>query len=205
MPYIIALILGYLLGCSNMALYTAKARGVDMRAGGSRNLGAINSLLLMGWKAGILVCIHDIGKAVLAVIVSQRLFPHLPLIGHVAGTACILGHIFPFYLKFKGGKGYASYLGTMLALDWAFTLLVVLCAAALAWITDYIVAGSAATVLAYPIYLGFTTADWRPVLIVSLASAVVLYKHRENFVKIANGTEPRVRAFFVNKRDTADR
>ena len=68
--YILVILLSYVLGCSNMALYLSKLRGVDMRKGGSGNLGASNAMILMGWKAGIIVAVHDIGKAVVAVVRS---------------------------------------------------------------------------------------------------------------------------------------
>ena len=111
MGYLIAAVLGYLLGTSNMALYLSKIKKVDPRSGGSGNLGASNAMILMGWKAGILVGIHDIAKAALCVFLAKYLFPELIHVGAVAGVACVVGHVFPFYLKFRGGKGFASYVG----------------------------------------------------------------------------------------------
>lgn len=77
--YLAAGVLGYLLGCSNMALYLSKAKGVDLRAAGSGNLGASNAMILMGWGAGIAVGVHDIGKSVLAVVLARWLFPQTDL------------------------------------------------------------------------------------------------------------------------------
>ena len=111
MEYLLTILGGYLLGCSNMALYLSVIKKVDIRAGGSGNLGASNAVILMGWGAGVLTAVHDIGKAILAVIAARMIFPELEHIGAVAGVSCVLGHIYPFYLKFKGGKGFASYLG----------------------------------------------------------------------------------------------
>lgn len=105
LPYIVTILGAYLIGCSNMALYLSRWKGVNLRAGGSKNLGASNAFALMGWKAGLLVAVHDIGKAVLAVELSKWIFPAVPLLGFIAGVACVLGHMFPFYLKFKGGQG----------------------------------------------------------------------------------------------------
>lgn len=82
--YILVILLSYVLGCSNMALYLSKLRGVDMRKGGSGNLGASNAMILMGWKAGIIVAVHDIGKAVVAVVLAKHFCPGLPLIGAAA-------------------------------------------------------------------------------------------------------------------------
>lgn len=74
-------------------------------------------MILMGWKAGIIVGAHDIGNPALAVILARVLFPELEYAAAAAGVASVLGHIFPFYLKFKGGKGFTSYLGMTLALN----------------------------------------------------------------------------------------
>ena len=93
LPYIVTVLGAYLIGCSNMALYLSRRKGVDLRAGGSKNLGASNAFALMGWKAGVLVAVHDIGKAVLAVELSRWIFPAVPLLGFIAGVACVLGHM----------------------------------------------------------------------------------------------------------------
>ena len=159
MPYVIAIFIGYLIGCSNLALYISKVKGIDMKAEGTGNLGTCNALVLMGWKTAVLVFLHDIGKAALAVFLVRRLFPDVPWIGYTAGAACVLGHIYPFYLKFKGGKGFASYLGVALALNWKFAIILLIATGLLALITDYIVTGTVATVLAYPVYVSITTAD----------------------------------------------
>ena len=140
MKYILVVALGYLLGCSNMAKYIAAMKKVDLSAGGSGNPGASNAVILMGWGAGVLVAIHDIGKAALAVILARLMFPGAPLIGAAAGVAAVLGHIYPFWMKFKGGKGFASYLGMTIALNWKFAIVVLLLVAVVTLITDYIVA-----------------------------------------------------------------
>ena len=103
MAYAIAIILGYFLGCSNMAYYLAKGRKADLTKAGSGNLGASNATILLGWKAGILVAVHDIGKAALAVLAVKWLFPGVENAPAAAGVACVLGHIIPFWLRFKGG------------------------------------------------------------------------------------------------------
>ena len=94
MEYALAILLAYLLGCSNMALYISKIKKLDLRAGGSGNLGASNATALMGWRAGATVAVHDIGKSALAVVLAKLMFPQFPLIGAVAGVASVLGHIF---------------------------------------------------------------------------------------------------------------
>ena len=111
MEYAIIILVSYIIGTSSMSFYLAKLNNVDIRNHGSKNLGASNAMILMGWKAGILVGIHDIGKAFLAVYLMKYFFPDVLYVKEIAGVACVIGHIFPFYLKFKGGKGFASYVG----------------------------------------------------------------------------------------------
>ncbi len=189
MKYIFAILLGYFLGCSSMSFYLSKWKKVDIRSHGSKNLGASNAMILMGWKAGILVALHDIGKAALAVILAQIMFPNVVNIGAVAGVAAVFGHIFPFYLKFKGGKGFASYMGMTLALNWRFALILIVVVAFITLITDYIVIGTFTTIASVPTYMGFANHSYVLALILLVGTAVILYKHRENIVKLKNGTE----------------
>lgn len=189
MEYVPVILLAYLMGCSNMALYISKVKKLDLRAGGSGNLGASNATALMGWRAGATVAVHDIGKSALAVVLAKLMFPQLPLIGAVAGVASVLGHIFPFYLKFKGGKGFASYIGMTLALNWKLALVIMALVLIVTLITDYIVVGTTLTILSVPTYLGIVERSVPLVLILCIATGVILYKHRMNYVRIYNGTE----------------
>ena len=189
MGHLIAAALGYLIGTSSMALYLSKLQKVNLRAGGSGNLGASNTMQLMGWKAGVLVALHDIGKAVLAVLLARMLFPNLPYVEAVAGVASVLGHIFPFYLKFKGGKGLASYFGMTLALDWKLALLVGAAIVIVTLVTDYIVCGTVTTVVMVPAYVGLIGHSWLLAGILAIATVVILCRHTDNYRRIWNGTE----------------
>lgn len=189
LSYLFVIAVAYLLGCSNMAFYLSRLHSVDFRGGGSGNLGASNATILMGWKAGILVAIHDAGKALLAVLLARLFYPDLPNIGAVAGIAAVLGHIFPAPLKFRGGKGFASYLGMTLALNWKFALVVLGIVLLVTVITDYIVVGTTTTVLLVPSYLGWANQSFLLAGILLVGTLVILYKHRENYVRIAKGTE----------------
>ena len=193
MQYILVILLSYILGSSNMAKYIAAIKKVDLSAGGSGNPGASNAVILMGWGAGVLVAIHDIGKSALAVVLARALFPDAPLIGAVAGVAAVLGHIFPFWMKFKGGKGFASYLGMTIALNWKFAIVVLLLVALVTLITDYIVAATTNTIILVPIWMGLTAGSWLLFLILLLGSLVIAWKHRENYVRMYHGTEIRFR------------
>ena len=188
MTYFIIILIGYLIGTSNMATYLAALKKVDLRAGGSGNPGASNAMILMGWKAGILVGLHDIGKAAAAVLLARYLFPETVLAGVVAGVACVFGHMFPFYLRFRGGKGFASYLGMMLALHWKFALVLMLAVVIITLVTDYIVLGTMTTVISLPIYCAITQ-NLLAALILSAASLVIIYRHHDNLVRICRGTE----------------
>lgn len=186
--YIAILLLAYLMGCSNMALYLSKYKGVDLRAAGSGNLGASNAMVLMGWGPGVIVAVHDIGKALLAVVLARHFGQGLPFIGAAAGVACVLGHMFPFFLRFRGGKGFASYLGMTLALNWKFALLVMVIVALVTLISDYIVVGTVTSVILVPAYMAFTHGLYFSAIL-CIATAAILIKHRENYVRIYRGTE----------------
>ena len=198
--YVMAAVGAYALGCSNMAFYLSKLHKVDFRGGGSGNLGASNATILMGWKAGILVAIHDAGKALLAVLLANLLFPDLPNVGAVAGIAAVLGHIFPAPLRFRGGKGFASYVGMTLALNWKFALVVLGIVVLVTVITDYIVVGTTTTVLMVPSYLGWAHHSFLLAGILLIGTLVILYKHRENYVRMANGTEIGLRSAAKGER-----
>ncbi|MBQ6865784.1 MAG: glycerol-3-phosphate acyltransferase [Clostridia bacterium] len=189
MQYILVIILCYILGSSNMAKYIAAVKKVDLSAGGSGNPGASNAVILMGWGAGVLTALHDIGKSALAVVLARMVFPELPLIGATAGVASVMGHIFPFWMKFRGGKGFASYLGMTIALHWKFAIAVLVLVVAVTLITDYIVAATTTTIIIVPIGIGLLTQSVLIPLILLVASLVIAWKHRDNYVRMYNGTE----------------
>lgn len=189
MSYILPILLGYLLGSSNMAYYISRYQKKDLRSGGSGNLGASNATVLLGWKAGIAVALHDIGKAALSVILANLLFPEVDLAGAVAGVAAVYGHIFPFYLKFKGGKGLASFWGMTAALNWKLGLIAALVIFLATVITDYIVIGTFSTIALVPVYTGLILCSWILALILFLASAVIFYKHWENIGRLIRKEE----------------
>ena len=189
MIYVLTGILSYLVGCSNMALYLFRLRKVDARASGSGNLGASNTVILLGWWAGILVAVHDIGKAALCVWAARTLLPEVPYLGAVAGICAVLGHVFPFYLRFYGGKGFASYLGMTLALNWKLALVVLAGIVVVTLLTDYIVAGTTATIAIVPIWMGIVHHSLLLAAILLVGTAVIAYVHRMNYVRIFRGTE----------------
>lgn len=109
--------------------------------------------------------------------------------GGAAGVAAVLGHIYPFYLKFKGGKGLASFVGMMLALNWKVALGIMALVLLLTLVTDYISVGAMSCVVAAPIGIWVDGGGLILPLIICIASVVMLWKHRENIVRIRNHTE----------------
>lgn len=189
MEYILPILLGYLLGCSHMAYYLGKLKKLDIRTAGSGNLGASNATVLFGWGSGVLVAVHDIGKAYLAVVLARWLFPAAAYAGAAAGVAAVLGHIFPFYLGFRGGKGLASYFGMALALDWKLAAVLGIVIVGATVITDFISLGAIGTVVAAPVYVCLVSHDLVLAAILCVATAVMLFKHRENIVRIVKKEE----------------
>ncbi len=200
--YILTIVLSYLIGSSNMSYYISRIKRVDFRADGSKNLGASNTVLLAGWRAGIAVGVHDILKGVLCVILSQIFFSDLPYIGVLAGVSCVLGHIFPFYLKFKGGKGFASYIGVAYGINWKVALILTTIILVIMLLSDYIVVATTLTVTLVPIVYGFTERSYILPLILLVASMVIIIKHIENYKRMINKTEMRLSKIGKSKNKT---
>ena len=193
--YIAILLLAYLMGCSNMALYLSRYKGVDLRAAGSKNLGASNAMVLMGWGPGVIVAVHDIGKALLAVVLARHFGQGLPFIAAAAGVACVLGHMFPFFLRFRGGKGFATFVGMTLGMHWQFFLGLVIVVALITLFSGYIVFGTLLSITAYPVYVFFMDGAWIPMMIIAVASLAMLYRHRENFKRLREMKEMKLDLF----------
>ena len=189
MGYVLIVLAAYLLGSSNMAYWLSLINKVDIRKNGSGNLGASNATVLLGWGAGVIVAVHDIGKAVVAVLLAKQLFPEMEYAGAAAGVACVLGHIFPFYLKFKGGKGLASFLGSIAALNWKVGLAMALLVVVITLATDFISLGTLSVSVAAPVGIWLATGAIVVPLILCIATVVMVFKHIENIQRILNHTE----------------
>lgn len=185
--YLFAALLGYLLGCSNMALYLSWTKGFDLRETGTGNPGASNAMVSMGWAAGVAVALHDMGKAALAVVLARRFFP-AEFAGELAGAACVLGHMYPVFFGFRGGKGFAAYVGAILALDWKAAVALMVLGVVITLVTDYIALATLSTIVITPLYL-LWSRGWVPALLFALAGIPMFWKHRENIRKIREGTE----------------
>ena len=140
-----------------------------------------------------MVAVHDAGKALLAIVFAKVLFQNVAYAAEAAGVASVVGHVFPFWLKFKGGKGLASFIGMALGLIvWVGIGLIVLLFAVML-ITDYIVLGTVSVIISLPLIMAFVLHNPTGALIVLIATALIGWKHRENYVSIYNGTEIRFR------------
>ena len=191
MPLIV--LLGYFIGSIPFALVLARYRGLDLRKIGSGNLGAANVLRASGATAGVVVAVLDIGKGALSVLLVDQLSdgPALPA---MAGLAAIVGHIYPIWLRFRGGKGVATACGvfavlTPLAAAPAFAIFI-----ATVWITRYISLGSViASVVLPPV--AYVTGSPPPVVASAVAASIlIVFRHRSNLARLASGTERRIGA-----------
>lgn len=196
MEYLISGIIGYLLGTVNFAYLIGKKKGFDIRTRGSTNAGASNATITMGWKIGIIVALLDISKAVLSVIISRAIFPDIQLAGIITGVSCVVGHMFPFYMRFRGGKGFACYVGMILVLNWKFGLIIIASAVLITVISDYIALATISTVTVYPIYLLIISAGWIPAVLAAVASVLIIIKHLTNIRKIIKGEEVGLRKVY---------
>lgn len=204
MKYILCIIIGYLIGTVNPSYIIAKLRGFDIREKGSKNAGASNALILFGKVLGIGCALFDIAKATFAIWLCGKLFPELTYSFTLTGVACILGHVFPFYMKFKGGKGLACLGGMILAFDWRVFLIMLAAEIVIALATNYICFVPLSASVVFPIVYGIMCHDWLGALILCLVIPVMFFKHKENLVRIKNGTEMRL-SFLWNKDKELDR
>ncbi len=188
-PFAVAILIGYLLGCFNLAFIISKVKKVDLQNTGSKNLGASNTFITVGKGLGVLVGACDIFKCTLVVILARLIFPDIDYLPYIAGVACVMGHMFPFYLKFKGGKGFASFLGMSLGIHWKYFIVIGICIILITLITKYIVLATMATVISYPVFLFFDTQNWIIVTMVAILSCIIIMKHYKNLIRIAKGEE----------------
>ena len=186
---LVSALAGYLVGCLNPSYIIAKIKGFDIRKTGSRNAGGSNAVITMGKAIGVLCIFFDILKAFAIIGIMSAFFPESVLIYAVTGTACILGHMFPFYMSFKGGKGLACLGGMILAYDWKLFLLILFVEFVLALIIDYICIVPITASIGWPIIYGIIAGNLYGALIMLLATAAMMYKHLENIKRIKQGTE----------------
>lgn len=197
-------VLGYFIGTFNPAFLLSKLKGFDIRERGSGNAGATNVMLTVGKIAGVLCAIVDILKAFLAYRLGRRFFPLIQFAGILAGACCILGHIFPVWMGFQGGKGLACIGGVILAYSWKLFLVMFVFEVILTLSFNYICAMAMSTCTIFTLIYAFTTLDWIGTSVLALVTIVVHFKHIENMKRIMQGTEFRV-SYLWNKEAEIER
>jgi glycerol-3-phosphate acyltransferase PlsY len=197
---ILSLGIGYLFGCIQSAYLLGRWVGkIDIREHGSGNAGASNITSTLGVKFGVIVGLVDILKGFFAVQVIKWIYPANPELAYLAGMMAILGHIFPFYLRFRGGKGVATLVGMMFGVSWQLGILTLLIVAVPAILTDYIVAGSFSSFIALPIITYFQGYSTLYILFGVALTGLCFYLHRENIKRIRAGEELKIRAVVFKK------
>lgn len=189
---IAAIVFGYLLGSIPFGLLLTKFAGMgDIRSIGSGNIGATNVLRTGNKGLALTTLLLDGGKAALAVILVRYFVPYPPLAYSLAGVAAFIGHIFPIWLGFKGGKGVAAYIGAMLGIAWPVGLS--FCAVWLltAVITRYSSLSALLAALAAPV-LAYILSGPHLMGAAILMSAILIFKHRENIKRLMAGEETKI-------------
>src|SRR5208282_3095217 len=205
-PNLIAAAVGYLLGSIPFGyLLVRMLKGEDVRATGSGNIGATN-VARKSPALGIATLLLDAAKGLAAVLLARLLFigPHQPLIMTTAAFFAVLGHLFPIWLRFRGGKGVATSLGAFILLTPKSILGMVVLFLIIAVAFRYVSLGSVAVAAAFPLLVWALQEyqDPRQLIFIVLVSALVIWKHRQNIGRLATGTESKFRTNSENKSET---
>ena len=198
----IVAIIDYLIGSINFSvILSKKMAGFDVREKGSGNAGTTNMLRSVGKKAAAITLVCDILKGVIAILIAMlmnKIFPNSngALLVQIAGVAVILGHTFPIFFKFKGGKGVATSLGVLIMSNWQIGLICLVFALILIILTQMVSVGSIAAAILYPVLTIFIPQNYilpGNYIIYSVVLAVIIvFNHRENVKRLLSGTENRI-------------
>lgn len=184
--------LSYLLGSVSFAVLLVRWKtGTDIRSEGSGNAGATNVLRAHGKKLGLLVALFDVAKGAAAVLL-MRLVSSDPRAAAAAALAAILGHVFPVFYDFRGGKGVATAVGAFLALVPIPTLVCVAAFVVLVALTRYVSLGSIVGMSLLPAVAGLFHAPLPAVAVAALAALLIVFKHLENLKRLVAGTERKI-------------
>jgi len=188
---LIALAGGYFLGSIPFGLLIARFAGHgDIRNIGSGNIGATNVLRTGRKELAILTLLLDAGKAGIAALIFAKLYGHVPSLA--AGGAALIGHCYPVWLKFKGGKGVATYFGALLAIAWPVALVAGLIWIASAFVTRIVSLAGIITSILVPIAAYLMLSSKNITILCIVLGAVIILRHRENIGRILAGTEPKI-------------
>ena len=218
MVRVICLLIGYVFGLFQTAYIYGRLHGIDIRNYGSGNAGTTNTLRVFGTKAGLLVLVGDIMKCILAVVVTGVIFGSshtdmIYLLKMYTAAGAIIGHNFPFYLKFKGGKGIAATAGLILSFHpYLIPMCLILFFGAF-FITHYVSLGSLLVYAGFMIetvilgqmgVFGMTQPRLNEMyVILALLTAMAFWKHRENIKRLLSGTERKT--YLTHKNEAENR
>ncbi len=204
--YIIVAIIAYLIGSINFSIIISKKlAGFDVRQKGSGNAGTTNVLRSVGKKAALITLICDILKGVVAIgiaLLVGNIVQNVDkaLLVQLAGIFVVVGHTFPIFFGFKGGKGIATSLGILLMTNWQIGLICLVFALVLMAITRMVSVGSIAAAILFPVLVIFIDQNyivpdannWKYLIFSIVLCLIVLFNHRENIKRILNGTENKI-------------
>lgn len=194
MQYLIIAVVGYLLGCIPSGLIVGKFFcNVDIRNYGSKNIGTTNMFRILGPKPAIVVLLADMAKGMLAVFFAQYLVGDTSSL-LLGGIMSIVGHNYPVFLGFKGGRGVATGLGVICVLMPKVTLIVFSVWAVIVFITRYVSLGSVVAATLVPILAWYFEYPWLFCLFSLLAAAFIVIRHKENIERLLKGTESKIKS-----------
>ena len=208
-PWVLSISVAYLLGSIPFGYILVRLfRREDIREQGSGNIGATNVARSGGTKLGVVTLLLDIGKAYAAVVIARHLAPGLYDVQVAAAIAAVMGHVFPVWLGFRGGKGVASALGVFLALTWPSALGILLVFAVVFAITRYVSLASMVGSATFPLFGFYFVAQRTPLVKFGFIfiPLLIIVKHHGNIRRLMNGTESRfgVRSGSQNKNGSGE-
>lgn len=189
MKIMVSVIIGYLMGCFHPAAIIAKRKNVNLKQEGSGNLGATNTAFVLGRGAGITVLIADIMKSVLSAKLAKLLFPQTLYVGMIACIGCILGHCFPIFMGFQGGKGLAAFAGMVLEYNLSFALPIVIPGLLLILVLNTGVAAPVWGCIMFPILVACYHGSTAEIILATTASVFIVWMHRDNIRKALAGAD----------------
>ncbi|HOA81046.1 MAG TPA: glycerol-3-phosphate 1-O-acyltransferase PlsY [Defluviitaleaceae bacterium] len=191
---LVCIVIGYFLGCFQTAyIIGKKVQKIDIRNHGSGNAGTTNVIRVMGWRVGIITFIGDFLKAVVAVLLCKMFFPDNPAAGLYAGLGTVIGHNWPAFLKFKGGKGIAASLGTLLAFDYRMGFICAGIMIVVLLISRFVSLASIIMSVSIPIFLYvFYKSNIEIIILGSLFTLSAIFRHKDNIRRLLKGQETKL-------------
>ena len=191
----LCLLLAYLLGSLSPAALLAAVKKTDLRKRGTKNLGATNTMLILGKRFGIAVMVFDIFKAVLATRCAEWIAPELDWLAMAAGLFVIVGHCFPFYLRFRGGKGLAAFAGVVLAYSPSLFLFLLVSGVGLMLLVNHSFTLPLCATVVFALSVALRDASPLTVAFACALSALTLVMHLGNLLKAIRGCDFDIRGY----------